>query len=263
MLKNKRDFHIVILIILSTTSIIVSSDPSGIRLNENQINEDNIIGSPKMALDELDGKPLSIHQYANITKYYEEILFPKTIDFDLPPYWTSKNVSINYYGVAKKKDWVENGNLDSDMSGWNFKSLGSAWSLDGYSGSSGSPAGSLKYRFSGGVLEGDYAYFEQNITIPEEFSLGTAQLSVDYNIIWTSTFNGSIFISLIVGGVEKNKTLNMKSAPLQSWESLVLSYDPKSYGQKIPDIATLRVGTHVLEDDSVSPWNEIFLDNIK
>jgi hypothetical protein len=234
---------------------------------KNVFNEENsdpkIINNLRIAADEPNGKPLNVHQYANISKTYDEITLPMNINFDLLPGWTSKNVSIHYDGIAQKKDWVSNGDFDSDMSGWTYETNNpSVFTLAGYS-STGNPAGSIKYRFAGGVSEGDYTYFEQNITIPEEFALGTAQLSMNYQVVWTDTFNGTIFISLIVDNVEKNKTINMKSAPLQSWESLILNYDPIAYGQVLPEIATLRVGTHVMANDAINPWNEIYFDNIK
>ncbi|MFX0021994.1 MAG: hypothetical protein ACFE9S_06685, partial [Candidatus Hermodarchaeota archaeon] len=260
---NSRHLKIIFILLISSLSLFLIGDLFFWELSTKK-NEDFIsIEYPEAALGELKGKALAIHQYANISKTYEEITFPMNVNFDLAPSWTSKNVTIDYSGVANKNDWVNNGDLDSDMTGWEFKSLGSGWSLDGYSGSSGNPAGSMFYRFAGGVLEGDYAYFEQNITIPEEFASATAQLSMNYRITWTDTFNGSIFISLLVDNVEKNKTVNMKYAPLQSWESLILTYNPKEYGQILPGIATLRVGVQVFEDDSIAPWNEIYFDNIK
>lgn len=237
-----------------------------IKYDKNTINKEekdpNIIDAPKLAAEEPYGKPLQVHQYANISKTYDEITYPVNIDFDLAPHWTSKNVSINYEGVAKKKDWVTNGEFDSDISGWTYESLGSAWSLDGYDGGLGNPAGSVQFRVAGGLSAGDYAYYEQNITIPDGMGSGTARLSLDYRMVWTSTFNGSVFISLIIGDVEKNKTVHVEEAPLQSWESLILTYDPASYGQILPGVATLRFGVHVWGDDSVSPWNEFNFDNI-
>jgi len=62
------------------------------------------------------------------------------MDFDLAPGWTSKNVTLDYHGVSKKYDWVSNGEFNSDMTGWTYKSLGSEWSLDGYD-TSGNPGG--------------------------------------------------------------------------------------------------------------------------
>jgi hypothetical protein len=260
---KSRNFKIIFILVISSLSLFLTSNLFFWKTTKNQNEDFKDYGYPEAALEELNGKALKICQYANISKTYEEIAFPMNANFDLAPSWTSRNVTIDYHGVANKNEWAINGDLDSDMTGWEFKSFGTAWYSDDYSGSSGNPAGSMFYRFAGGVSEGDYAYFEQNITIPEKFASDTAQLSMDYYITWTDTFNGSIFISLTVGNVEKNKTLNMKSAPLQSWESIILTYNPKEYGQILPGIATLRVGTCVLEGDSINPWNEIFFDNIK
>jgi len=66
------------------------------------------------------------------------------VSFNLAPDWTSKNVTINYEGVAQKKDWVTNGDFDSDMSGWTYKSLGNGWTNEGYNGGFGNPTGSVE-----------------------------------------------------------------------------------------------------------------------
>ncbi|MFX0030830.1 MAG: hypothetical protein ACFE8B_16575, partial [Candidatus Hermodarchaeota archaeon] len=210
----------------------------------------------------VNGRYLPATQHANISKAFSGTDLPKNISFNLAPGWTSKNVTISYSGLSKRKDWTSNGGFDSDMNGWAHESLGSEWSLAGR-GTSGNPGGCLKFRISGAISQGDYSYFEQNIAIPEEFASGTARVSMDYYIAWTSTFNGSIFISLIVDNVEKNKTVHIQSAPTMSWGSLILSYDPLAYGQVLPGNATLRIGVYIWEADLVTPWNEFYFDNIK
>ncbi|MFX1280799.1 MAG: hypothetical protein ACFFA3_15595 [Promethearchaeota archaeon] len=254
--KNKQ--YILIILFFSIFLIPILT----IVYNNESITDFNERESPIISSNDVNGRYLPVIQHANISKSFSEGEFPSNVSFNLAPGWTSKNVTISYSGLSTRKDWVSNGEFDSDMNGWTYESLGSEWSLAGY-GSSGNPGGCLKFRVSGGVSKGDYSYFEQNVAIPEEFASGTARLSIDYYIAWTSTFNGSIFISLVVDNVEKNKTVHLQSAPIMSWESLILSYDPLAYGQVLPGDVSLRIGVYTWEADSVTPWNEFYFDNIK
>jgi hypothetical protein len=220
--------------------------------------------TPLIATDDPNGKSLIAKQYANISKSYIGDEFPKDISFTLAPEWTSKNVTINYEGLGIKRDWVTNGGFDSDINGWTYQTNNpSGFTLEGHSGAYGQPLGSSKFRMTGARSAGDYAYFEQNISISEEFKPGNTRFSTDYYMVWTSTFNGSFFISLIIDGVEKNQTVHLEDITDNYWHSLIIEYDPIAYGQSLPNNITLRVGVYTWEDGSISPWNEMYFDNIK
>jgi len=269
--KFFRYFIIILglLLIISVLSSYSNLTPvSDIQDNENQ-NSNHIItkqppGVPKGASSEPNGKPLLVHQYANISKSFVGDTFPKNVSYNLAPDWTSKNVTINYEGVSKKKDWVINGELDSSMSGWTYKSDGEGWYGDGYISGSGNPMGSVEF-YLNKIALGDYAYFEQNISIPEEFASVNAFLSVDYYMAFASPFifNGSVFISLIINNIEINNTADILSSLNGKWIPLSLIYNPLAYGQVVPNNATLRVGVYGLETYDFPSYNIFRFDNIK
>ncbi|MHA1933078.1 MAG: hypothetical protein ACW96X_11080, partial [Promethearchaeota archaeon] len=264
--KTVKQFGaIFIFLFIFSNMIVIFQNNNIIHAQKSFLGDDfNNDQAPEIAGDDPNGKSLLAKQYANISKSYVGSEFPKDISFTLAPDWTSKHVTINYEGVGIEKDWLSNGEVNSNISGWAYQTNNpSGFTLDGYDGITGNSPGSAKFRMTGGRSAGDYAYFEQNISISEEFKSGNAHFSTDYYMIWTSDFNGSVFMTLIIDDVEKNKTIHLQDAPKVSWDSLIIDYDPIAYGQVLPNNVTLRVGVYTWEDDSISPWNEIYFDNIK
>ncbi|MHA2324260.1 MAG: hypothetical protein ACXACB_02585, partial [Promethearchaeota archaeon] len=256
-------FNVMILILTLCFIIPFFSNPLNGKLDKDQEYAFNDITELEKASISPNGKPLTVNQYANISKSYIGDEFPKNISFNLAPEWTSKNVSINYEGVSRKKDWVTNGNFDTNMSGWNYKYHGGYWSNDGYYDSTGNPPGSVGFRASemGGE---NYAYYEQNISISENFGSGNAVISADVQMAYSAgRFNGSIFISLIIDNDEKNNTIHCESIETGVWVPLNLIYDPVSYGHILPNNVSLRIGVYGWEDDSIVSWQSFYFDNIK
>lgn len=219
-------------------------------------------GSPMISSTEVNGRYLSATQHANISKTYGEEELPTNISFNLAPGWTSKNVTINYEGVSQKKNWVTNGDFDSDMSGWTYYESGTYWSNEGYYGS-GNPTGCVGFRASE-MGEGDIAYFEQNITIPDIFSSDDAVISTDVYMSFSGgRFNGCLFVSLIIDEIEINNTISAEVIQYGTWVPLSIIYDPIMYGHVLPNTASVRVGVYGYEDDSIISWQEFYFDNIK
>jgi len=232
---------------------------------DNLIEDFNNYETLKTAADIPNGKPLKAKQIANISKSYEEEELPTNISFNLAPGWTSKNVTINYKGLAQKKDWIINGTFDSveDMNDWTYHESGTYWFNEGYFGNRGNPQGSAGFSATemGG---GDIAYFEQNISISDEFSSREATLSADVYMAYSGgRFNGCLFISLIIDGKEINNTAHAETIQTGEWVPLSIIYNPITYGHVLPNTASVRVGVYGYEDDSIISWQDFCFDNVK
>ncbi len=215
----------------------------------------------KASSSPVNGKSLMVNQYANISKSIAgSTSFPQNVSFNLAPGWTSKNTTINYEGVAQKKDWVTNGTFDStlDMSAWTYYESGDYWQGSGFK----SNAAWIKSQSQMG--EGDIAYFEQNISIPEEFDSGEAKFSADVKMAFsTGRFNGCLFISLTIENIEINNTAYAETMNIGDFIPLGITYDPTTYGHILPNTATLRFGVYGYSDDTYSSWQDFYFDNIK
>ncbi|MHA2181352.1 MAG: hypothetical protein ACXAAH_08005, partial [Promethearchaeota archaeon] len=165
---------IFIFLFIFSFMIMIFQNDTTIHAQRRFLGDDfNYDQTPEIAMDDLNGKSLQVEQYANISKSFSGNEFPKDISFTLAPDWTSKNVTINYEGVGIEKDWVSNGEFDSNISGWTYQTNNpSAFTQNGHDGVTGNSPGSAKFRMTGGRSGGDYAYFEQNISISEEFKSG-------------------------------------------------------------------------------------------
>jgi len=263
-------FSLTAILIISIFSNYVHNSPLTHNNKDDNNNFDQVADlkspeNPKIAASERNGKPLLVQQYANISKSFVGDTFPKNVSYNLAPDWTSKNVTINYEGVSNKKDWVTNGDFDSDMSGWTYKSFGDGWINEDYNGGFGNPAGSVEVDVIHIQNGGDYAYWEQNISIPQEFASGNAFLSVDYYMDYGTswTFNGSFFIALIINDINVNNTAAVLTSNYGEWIPLTLTYDPLTYGQNLPNNATLRVGVYGHETDPIPASNTVRFDEVK
>jgi len=74
-------------------------------------------------------------------------------------------------------------------------------------------------------------------------------------------FNASLFMSVIIGGVEMNDSVITQGTPTQTWHTLSRNYNPFTFGQVLPGVVTIRVGLFYNEDDTPESV-DLYLDNI-
>jgi len=74
-------------------------------------------------------------------------------------------------------------------------------------------------------------------------------------------FNGSIFMSVIIGGIEINQSVLTQDTSQDTWSPLSLNYDPTFFGHVLPETITIRVGI-VMNEDS-GGWLALYFDLIK
>ncbi|KKM08555.1 hypothetical protein LCGC14_1723710, partial [marine sediment metagenome] len=221
---------------------------------------------PKLAANDVNGKPLLVNHYANTSKIYTNSIFPTNISFTLQQDWISRNINISFEGVSQKKDRVINGSFDSEFHGWTFKSNSTAfkdqlWQL------SGNPAGSVELMLDNlQKFKGDYGYYEQNITIQEKLSVNKlALLSFDYYSFQRRPENVSAYLAIIIDNVEKSILYDFPTT-IQGdfWGKLTLPYDLAAYGQILPGNVTVRVG--VLSTGDLSAGGQkgyFYIDNVQ
>ncbi|MFW9900273.1 MAG: hypothetical protein ACFFDY_03175 [Candidatus Thorarchaeota archaeon] len=266
---KKSKFKIIIFLIVLSLSSVLFYDPFIWKLNKNQNNHFKNIENPEIALDEPNGKPLFIHQYANISNEYIQRSLPVNVSFTLIQGWTSKNITINYEGVSQKKDWVYNGDFHTNSSGWSYEEVDTYGRTDPnvYVDWDGNPEGCRQIKVSQGTYaEGDMAYYTQDFSIPESFSSKTASFSFDYKYGGNSLYptNGSVYMAIIINGYEENKTLNFKDIAIGEWNNLKMLYNPVTSGQVLPGNVTVRVGMSINADCSKGGGgSELNIDNVK
>lgn len=233
--------------------------------NMDQISDINVINDPKAAANEPNGKPLLVNQFANTSKSYVNSNLPINVSFTLAQDWISKDVTISYEGVSQKKNRVINGTFNSVYHGWIHKSNGSGYSDEGWL-SGGNPNGSVQIKLLiGSNSKGDYAYYEQNVSIQEELSSNKlALLSFDYYSEGSRPENISAYLAIKIGNLEKNMTLDFPTyIQSESWETLTMVYDPVAFGQVLPGNVTVRVGVYTLNNTNVKQKGSFQIDNIK
>ncbi|MFW9823337.1 MAG: hypothetical protein ACFFE4_10400 [Candidatus Thorarchaeota archaeon] len=218
-----------------------------------QYNDSDELNELRLSSSKTNGKPLLVQQLANITSGPFQKSSGENVSFSLNQDWISKNVTINYEGISKKKEWIYNGDLYSNRSGWTYDEVDTNNRLDElpYIDWDGNPAGCIGIGVSqGDYYEGDKAYYYQNITIPEGLAAKNAKLYLDYKYLNSLLYptNASIYMGVIIGGVEKNKTIDMQDIALDQWNSDSMSYDPVSFGQVLPGVVTIRVGISIDAD---------------
>ena len=268
--NRKKKRFISILIILSFTLTVNFFLYNNI-LNRNLVitSKIDVYSNLEASTSNINGKPLLIHQYANISKSYTLNTFPSNISYTLIQDWTSKNTTINFDGVSKKKDWITNGDFLDNKSGWTYAEVDSNNRLaeGNHVGWNGNPPGCVQTSVAqGNYYEGDMAYYYQNITIPEAFSSKIATFSFNYKYTGVLLYppNGSIYMAIIVDGIEKNKTISFDDITLDQWGVAVLQYDPVTFGQALPGEISVRGGIYI-DADCIKGGggSKFYLDTIK
>ncbi len=187
---------------------------------------------PETSSSPVNGRSLFVNQYANITESFTNLNSGDNVTFTLYDDWVSQNTTIYFEGITQKRDIVSNGAFDDDDSGWTYKTncdlSGTYQSNEGYPVDDGciSLEGAKNAR-----LEGDYAYFEQNITLDEELGDNDASFSCFYNSEWSFDQNASVFMAVIIGSVEINKSINIFNLPTGTWFPLSFDYNPVVLGE--------------------------------
>jgi hypothetical protein len=257
-------FCLTAILIISISSFYFHNSPFDHNNNDKNNNIDQVENvqspeTPKIAASEPNGKPLLVHQYANISKSFNDIDSGENVSFTLYNDWISQNTTINYEGIEQKRDIITNGAFDTDDSGWVFKTNIPSklekkdWS-DGITGI---------YGPNTGRSTGDYGYLEQNISLQnEELRDNIATFSFDYNSEWGIYFNASLFMSVIIGNIEVNHSVYTLDISPKSWFILNMIYNPFTFGQVLPGVVTIRVGV-IMNEDSGPGWISMFLDNFK
>ena len=233
---------------------------------------------PKEASSEPNGRPLLAHQFANISKTFEDVSSNENISFPLAPDWTSKNVTINYEGVCRQKQWITNGHFTDDANGWeyienddynsHFYAGGHAnWDVGGH-------VGTLKIGLIGSsdeIPEDNYAGYQQIFSISSEaMSSNLAVVSFDYyyDISPSPPPNGdypdaSLYLAVFINGVEKNITLNLDDITMDTWETISVQYDAKAHGQTLPGDVSIFIGICMNSGSYNTVYDDLFIDNIK
>ena len=252
--KNKKEIAILISITVLLILINVSNQSNSIvdsigEQSNDPISDFDEIDELKIASHVPNGKPLLVTQYANFTESYASPNLPTNVSFTLQQDWTSKNINISFEGVSLKKDRVTNGTFDSLYHGWNYTSNIPIEYVGREGQAPGNPGGSVEVYIDAynKYLEGDYGYYERNITLQEELSPGKlAVLSFDYYCDDTPE-NFSAYLAIKVGNSEKNRTWDFPTQiQVGSWQTLTMVYDPNDFSDPIlpGGNITVRVGVY-------------------
>ncbi len=271
--KRKRT---KVLIFLFSISVILScinpinSSISLSRFNKKKQFNDNLNDFKNLKINSNgpNAKPLLVYQHATISNTFLPLSLPKNVSFTLLEDWISKNVTIYYDGVSHKKDWVINGSFDIGENPWEYTTSKPAI----ISKNPWQPANvSIKVIKQQPLSKGDFGYFEENFSIPEipsSNTIATLSMNYMYNIInpATPSPNISAFISINIGGIEKNISVSFSnlSIGLDYWHQISLTYDMSEVGQLIPENITIQAGVFVDDATSTAIKDQIlYLDDIK
>ncbi|MBY8985532.1 MAG: hypothetical protein KGD65_10710, partial [Candidatus Lokiarchaeota archaeon] len=258
------DLSILLIVLCFAAGFIYN--PFNDKLLKSQDDTFNNIFGPETSVIQPNGKPLTVYQYANISNSYSDSDLPLNVSFTLAQDWTSKNITIYYDGVSQKKDRVVNGDFDSDISEWTYISNAPEEYVNRGWDASGNPDGSMVIKTSTGQkLEGEYGYFEQTISIPEGLGKKDASFTFDYfyNNGFLNFYNVNVYMAIIVGDVEKNKTIDLQYISRLYWDSLSMEYNPSDFGQELPGNLSFRIGFYTSDDTSVSNWGDFQIDNVE
>ncbi len=100
----------------------------------------------------VNGKPLLVIQHANISNSFLPFSLPTNISFTLAQGWISKNITIDYEGVASENNTVSNGDFASDRNGWTYNSNNPGELKDlGHTASDGNPPGCVHMEIHNGA----------------------------------------------------------------------------------------------------------------
>ena len=268
-IKKKVKFSILISLTLLFTLGVLYNNHKLITNHSNLINDNSKNNLLETASTNVNGKPLLIHQYSTITSSFFPSSLPANISFTLFEGWSSQYVNINYEGVSQKSQRVSNSGFDTDTSGWVYKSNNPTEFInDGYQSDDGYPVGCTQIHIDTGIKnEGNYGYYEQNISIPEKLNSGLlSKLAIDYKLytLLTIPTSLSVYLAVIIGNVEINVTYSFETyVEKNAWLPLSMIYDPSAYGQVTPNNATVRVGVYTNAQVMLTQWSEMRFDNIR
>jgi hypothetical protein len=274
-IKLKKEIKKGIIILSSIFVIWFSlyiSIPSKITINDQkQSNNDPMnFKTPNISSHLPNSKPLLVYQHSTISNTYFPLSLPTDISFTLVEGWTSNNVTITYNGVAHHKDWAVNGTFDSGVVPWEFESsdilaiYNTTWQKG--------DAEIIVAKNEVNLPKGSFGYYEENITIPDKLASNTiASLSMDYKYALaaggTDLANVSAFISIIIGGVEKNASVRFTNLVKNqaSWTKMNINYDLTEENQQIPENVSIRAGAYVDEliPTTGSKIHNLTIDNIQ
>ncbi len=274
-LWKKRKIFVIIISILFILIITFLNNPSNFFANYNEENQTynnlNDLRNPKTSSTGPNSKPLLIYQHATISETYFPLSLPTNVSFTLLEGWTSKNVTINYDGVSHQKDWVINGSFDTGEAPWEYDDDHPDYYKQDWGEIDARKCVGIRIDNGKSFIKGNYSYFEENFTIPEPSALSTlATLSMNYyfNPLGLSSSNISAFISIDIGGEEKNISAKLIDLVKLSWNGIITeTYDLSTENQQIlgnNDNITIRAGV-IAENDTFSPNREqfIYFNNIQ
>ncbi|MFX1569119.1 MAG: hypothetical protein ACFFCV_12210 [Promethearchaeota archaeon] len=216
-----------------------------------------------------NGKPLLVKQYANISRTFTDVESNENVTFPIAPGWISKNTTIYYDGVERQKQWVTNSDFATNADHWNYVEQDTyyrfweggyaGWGVDGHYGSAWFGMD------NGMVAEGDYAGYQQSFSISEETltdKLVTASFEY-YYVPGGSYPDASIYLKVVIGGVEKNITRHLDDISMNQWEPISIQYNAESIGQILPGSVSVFAGLYINDDSTHSDQDTIFMDNIQ
>jgi len=222
---------------------------------------------PKCSSSPVNGRPLSVIQHANTSNNFLPSSLPTNVSFTLAQEWISKNITINYEGVAFENDTVTNGEFTSNRNRWSYRTNAGSELVDSHTTSYGNPPGCVEIEIKNDPLSAnDYGYYEQTIYNDDNFDhnyLATISMNYYYDTK-TEPAQSDVyaFLEVDVGGVKANKTIEFLDLVQDAWSSMDLTYDPLVMGQTLPNQIKVRAGVFV--ENSVTPSNQYLrIDNVK
>lgn len=262
------------LIIFSSSNFSQLPEILNVNIDRNEIKEEKSDFYDKILRDSADpnGKPLLVHQYANVSNTYTDVISSDNVSFNLAPRWTSQNVNISFDGLSKEKDWVSNGGFTGSNSGWYYEENDTnnvfSGSYDGTGDKDGGGCVLITMLKLTVAKKGNFAYYNQSFKIPEEFSSRNAAISVDLFYESSRHLDASIYMALIANGIEINETLLISDEINGYWNPLSLEFNPiTTFGQKALGNVTVKIGVNVEADSSFNPPNSkdaiLKMDNAK
>ncbi len=247
-------------LILVEANQIQTLDNKDYNFNE----EATYFSDPLISSDTPNSKPLIISQHAVASQSYYPLSLPTNVSFTLVEGWNSKNVTIQYKGVSQQKDRITNGEFTSNDDGWDNYSSDSTLDLNGWQS-----GGYVDIILNTGLKSaGWYAYYEQNISVPEILTsnkLATISMDYYYTPDGPTVLNTVYaYLAVKINGIEINKTVLFTNLVPNSWTGMSLTYDPILAGQNLPDNITIRSGLYVNQSVTILAKPHLFwLDNVE
>ncbi len=209
-------------------------------------------------------KSLAVTQQANVARSFYPLSLPTNASFFLVNTWRSKNVSVNFNGVSHYKDWIANGGFTSGLTPWVFKRSTSFFTNTTSTGNA-----TISISTSSTFAKGAYGYFEENVTVPEPLTTNKlASISLDYYFFDNGkdpSANMSLILSVTIGSVEKNISVQLTDIVYTSWTKLTLTYNPQTTGQVLPGQMTIRAGIYTYNTPCTSSnkAQRLSIDNVR